>query len=77
VKTLDVLGTGVKAAAKAIASAVRPAAPAKPSREAVEELRRRGVVNAAAAESRARMEQEIFGSSRWLGRRPGWLSRGR
>lgn len=73
-KTLDVLGTGVKAAARAIVAAVAPRRP--PSPDALEEQRRRGRVNAEAAAARAERERELFGASgRWLGRRSDWLSR--
>lgn len=72
-KALDVLGTGVKAAAKAVATALAPSAP--PSREALEELRRRADVNARAAANRDEREAEMFGTSRWLRRRSHWLDR--
>ena len=58
-----------------VAEAIAPGAPSKPSREAVEELRRRADVNARAQAARAEREAEMFGSSRWLRRRAGWLSR--
>lgn len=72
-KALDVLGTGVKAAVKAVAAAMAP--PGVPSREATEELRRRADVNAKAAADRLDHEAEMFGTSRWLRRKAGWLSR--
>lgn len=75
-KALDVVGTGVKAAVAAVAAALAPA-PKAPSRDAVEELRRRARINAEAAVARAEREAALFGSSRWVARRPGRLERGR
>ncbi len=82
-KTLDVLGTGVKVAknaAKAIAAKVVPVAPVV-SREAREELERRAAINARGAALRAEREAQVaqlFGENRWVPRRPGWLDwRGR
>jgi hypothetical protein len=75
VKALDVLGTGIRATAKALAAAVAPAPLRKPSPEALEELRRRADVNARAAANRDEREAEMFGTSRWLRRRSHWLSR--
>ena len=77
-KLLDVAGTGVRAvkdAAAAVARAVAGPRPVGP--DAREELRRRADVNARAAEARAEREAALFGTSRWLARRPGWLGRGR
>jgi hypothetical protein len=77
-KLLDVAGTGAKAvkdAALAIAKVVATSRPV--NRDAAHELRRRADVNARAEAARAEREAAIFGSSRWLGRRPGWLGRGR
>jgi molybdopterin-biosynthesis enzyme MoeA-like protein len=77
-KILDVAGTGVKAvkgAAAAVAKAL--GAPRPADRVAAEELRRRAEVNARAAAARAQREAMMFGGSRWLNRRPGWLGRGR
>lgn len=75
-KALDVLGTGVKATAKAIIAAASPAVQRKPSPEALEELRRRATVDARAAAARADREAELFGTpSQWLRHRPGWLDR--
>ncbi len=77
-KVLDVVGTGVKAAAKADAAVVAPPPRPKLSRDAEDELRRRAEVNAAAARRRAELDRALFGSSsRWLQRRPGWLDRRR
>jgi hypothetical protein len=73
VKALDVLGTGVKAAARAVAAVVAPPAALGP--DAVEELRRRADANARTEEQRAAREAELFGSGRWLRRRSNWLSR--
>ena len=73
-KVLDVAGTGLKAvkdAAAAVAKAL--GAPRPVDRAAVDELRRRADVNARAAVARAEREAALFGSSRWLARRPGWL----
>lgn len=77
-KTLDVLGTGVRKAAKALAAVVAPSA-ARPWRspEAEQELRRRAEVNARGEATRAALEAELFGGGRWLNRRPGWLERRR
>lgn len=76
-KTFDVLSSGISAAKAAVqkaAAAVAGRAP-KLSREAQEELRRRAEVNARADAARAEQEAAIFGTSRWLPRRPGWLER--
>jgi hypothetical protein len=75
-KLLDVVGTGakvVKDAAAAVARAVAGPGPVGPW--AREELRRRADVNATAAAARADREAAMFGGSRWLRRRPGWLGR--
>jgi hypothetical protein len=77
-KLLDVAGSGAKAvkdAALALAKAVATTRPV--NRDAAEELRRRADVNARAEAARAEREATLFGSSRWLARRPGWLGRGR
>jgi hypothetical protein len=78
-KILDVAGTGlkvVKAAAVAVAKAIRPLAMSPRSQDAAEELRRRAEINARGAELRAARDREFFGRSRWVNARPGWL-RGR
>lgn len=68
-KGLDVTGTGKRP--------TEPGAPAraaaKPSRDAVHELRRRADVNARAEAARAAAEAELFGSRSWVPRRRGWL----
>jgi hypothetical protein len=73
VKALDVLGTGVKAAARAVASVMAPPAVLGP--DALEELRRRADANARTEAERAERADELFGSGRWLRRRSNWLSR--
>lgn len=74
-KTLEVLGAGVRKAAQAVVAAVAPTARPQRSREAEEELRRRAEVNARGDARRAALEAELFGGGRWLARRPGWLNR--
>lgn len=75
-KVLDVLGTGVKATAKAIAAAVAPAPLRKQSPEALQEARRRAAVDARSAAARDEREAVMFGTpSQWLRHRPGWLDR--
>jgi hypothetical protein len=76
VKTLDVLGTGVKAAVAAVIAAVSPS-PHR-SREAKEELERRARINAEAEVERARRAQTwsrlLDDRQSWLGpRRSHWL----
>lgn len=78
-KVLDVAGTGLAKAAKAIAAPIAKvlAAPAPAgalARDADDELRRRAEINARGAQVRAGHEEAIFGSrSGWLPRRAGWL----
>ena len=78
-KILDVAGTGLKKAAGAVVARVSAAvAPGRRrSREADEEVRRRAEINARGDALRAAREAALFGESRWLGRRPGWLDRRR
>ena len=76
-KLLDVAGTGIKAAVAAAAAMLPKAKSAPVSPEAREEMRRRAAVNARAEAARRDREAMLFGSSRWLGRRPDWLERGR
>lgn len=78
-KILDVAGTGIKKAAGAAAARVTAALAPAPgrSREADEELRRRAEINARGAAQRAARDEALFGATRWLGRRPGWLDRRR
>ena len=71
----SVVKAAVATAAKAITAR---AVPGPRSRDARDELRRREEINARGDAQRAELEAELFGRSRWLGRRTsGWLKRGR